>query len=76
MANLVTLYSPKVRTVVSQKNRKFSCNYYLPSETEKIQVCKKCFLQTLGENDGFIKNVLNKCWNNRLFSNSEKKNKD
>lgn len=71
VANLVTLYSPKVRTVSMQKIRKFSVTYHLPNETEKVQVCKKCFLQTLGENDGFIKNVLNKCWNYKFHLESD-----
>ncbi|KAK3931053.1 Proline--tRNA ligase [Frankliniella fusca] len=42
----------------SSRNRSCTLKYELEQDNTRIQVCKKCFLDTLSENDGFVKRAL------------------
>lgn len=63
VSNLVKL-EPKKRdsSRINIRDRQFNANYHLIVNSKLVKVCKKCFLQTLGENYGFVRNVLVKCW--------------
>ena len=55
----------KNRTLKQKKSklRKLSVTYYLNEDLSKTVVCKKCFLYTLDETEAFVKNIINKMWN-------------
>ena len=52
----------RVRLRKKEKLRKFTVLYNLNSEGLQVSVCKKCFINTLGETDSFCNNVIQKCW--------------
>ena len=65
------------RTRENVKLRKFTVEYRLNAESEYVTVCKECFLNSLGETDGFIKNVVTKYWTNmNVLTSSEKMGKN
>lgn len=42
----------------SSRNRTCTLRYEFEQDSVRVQVCKKCFLATLSENDGFVKRAL------------------
>ncbi|KAK3919759.1 Treslin [Frankliniella fusca] len=46
------------RSEDSNRNRTCTLRYELDVNNTRVQLCKKCFLATLGENDGFVKRAL------------------
>ena len=50
---------------VSKKPRKFSTKYFLPVESRKIIVCKKCFLDTFGEKLRIVRTIIEKKFNSK-----------
>lgn len=48
------------KTDLVKKNREVSCKYYFYVQNNRIQVCKLCFINTLGEKKGFTELIIKK----------------
>lgn len=47
-----------------KKFRRYSVKYSLETESDKVQVCQRCFLATLGETKAFVENLAKQIWEN------------
>lgn len=47
-----------------KKLRRYTVKYSLETESDKVQVCQRCFLATLGETKAFVENLAKQIWDN------------
>lgn len=48
----------------AKKLRRYTVKYFLQTESDKVQVCQRCFLATLGETKAYVENLAKQTWEN------------